>query len=117
MIYPEYLHDLHNSCPLAPEKITINISDLSPRSQQIHKYLNRTEKKFDRLTATFLKRKKYCLHIKNLQLYCQLGMILVKIHRAIKFEQEKVVKEYIDTCTKQRSMSSNEFVRTLWKVI
>ena len=63
--YPSSLWDSHNDYPLAPKKIKID--------------------KIDKLICSFLPKKHYLLHYKNLKQYLQEGMILKKVHRGIKF--------------------------------
>ena len=63
--YPESLWDSHNDYPLAPEKIKVD--------------------KIDKLICSFLPKKNYVVHYKNLKQYLQEGMILKKVHRGIKF--------------------------------
>lgn len=108
--YPSHLHESHNSFPLAPEQLDINFDILSPYAKNIHKTLRNNEiYKAKKLTATFNSRKKYVLHFCTLQLYLQLGLKILKIHRVIEFTQAKVLESYIDTCTEKRKQSTKIF--------
>ena len=88
--YPKELHDLHNSYPLAPEKIKID---------------NRISK----LIPTLYDKKNYICHIKNLQLYVNLGLKIKKIHRILEFDQKPWMKGYIEFNTELRKKASNAF--------
>ena len=51
---------------------------------------------------------KYVLHIANLQLYIDMGLVLTSIHRGIKFKQSRWLKPYIDICSDLRSKSTDD---------
>ena len=92
--YPTELHDLHNDYPLAPESTTFTSS---PFMQEIMKELNTKPGKTNKLILNLNNKRKYVIHIRNLQQYINLGMKLTKIHRIIRFDQSKWLKEYIKT--------------------
>ncbi|XP_053207029.1 uncharacterized protein LOC128391206 [Panonychus citri] len=56
--YPEILHDKHNDFPLAPHKMTIDDSMLSPTAKQILEQLGQKSTKTEKLVATFLPRER-----------------------------------------------------------
>ena len=49
------------------------------------------------------------LHYKNLQFYLSLGIIIVKIHRILRFKQSDLLKKYIDLVKKKRKNAANSF--------
>ena len=73
--YPSPLWNSHNDYPLAPERKKIE--------------------KVDKLISSFIPKKHYVLHYKNLKQYLQEGMILKKVHRGIKFVQKPWMESYI----------------------
>ena len=87
--YPKELHDLHNSYPLAPEKIKID--------------------KISKLIPNLYDKKNYICHIKNLQLYVSLGLKIKKIHRILEFDQKPWMKGYIEFNTELRKKATNAF--------
>ena len=85
--YPKDLHELHNDCPLAPEKVKVSKDMLS-------KYCNKISEKYkipfgmvNKLIPTLNNKKEYVVHYRNLQLYMDLGLKVTKVHRALKFKQ------------------------------
>ncbi|KAK3715794.1 hypothetical protein QZH41_001222 [Actinostola sp. cb2023] len=78
--YPKELHDLHNTYPLAPERLEVQKEWLSPYQKNLMTSKNLLC--IDKLVPNLLDKKKYVLHHKNLKLYLELGMKLKKIHRA-----------------------------------
>ena len=74
--YLEKLHDLHNDLPLLPERMKIG--------------------KFGKLVANLHDKSEYVIHIINY------GLVLKKVHRVIKFNQNTWLKPYIDMNTDLR---------------
>ena len=95
--YPSSLWDLHNDYPLAPEKIKID--------------------KIDKLICSFLPKKHYVLHYKNLKQYLQEGMILKKVHRGIKFYQKPWMEPYLRKNTDLRKDAKNAFEKDFFKLM
>ena len=87
--YPESLWVSHNDYPLAPEKVKV--------------------RKIEKLICSFLPKRHYVLHYKNLKQYLQEGLILKKVHRGIKFYQSPWMEPYIRKNTDLRKIASNSF--------
>ena len=116
--YPEKLHLDHNSFPLAPEHVQITDKDLSPYSKGCLADLHKPSKyKAEKLTATFRDRERYLVHGLNLQFYLEMGLELVKIHRGIKFHQERFIEPYIKTCMKKRANAKTKSEGDLMKLL
>ena len=49
------------------------------------------------------------LHYKNLQFYLSLGIIIVKIHRILRFKQSDLLKKYIDLIQTKGKNAANSF--------
>lgn len=115
--YPEHLHEKHNDFPLAPEKIEVSYENLSQYSKDaLLETGNRSKNyKSEKLMATFFKRVDYVTHLKNLKLYLELGMRLLKISKILRFHQTPFLKPYIDMCSQKRQLSPNKFEKDLWK--
>ena len=115
--YPKHLHDLHSDYPLAPESLTIKKEMLSPHVKEFlstHK-LNHTKQ--TRLAPNLYDKEKYIVHIKNLQLYLSLGLILTKIHRGIKFQQRAWLKPYIVFNTDKRRQAISKYEKDFFKLL
>ena len=92
---------------------------LSPESQRIlaNNQKNPKSYKAKKLISDFRTRRKYLVHIENLQFYLKHGMILDKIHNIISFTQKAFAKEFIEEITKLRSTALTKFEKSLYKFI
>ncbi|HZD82294.1 MAG TPA: DNA polymerase, partial [Nitrososphaeraceae archaeon] len=97
--YPESLHDRHNSLPLCPEK-------KKPANGSVEKLLCTLEDKYN-----------YVLHYRTLQFCLSQGMILTKVHRAVSFIQAAFLTSYIQKNTEFRQHSTNDFKKSLYKLM
>ena len=70
-----------------------------------------------KVTANLYEKTKYVLHIANLQLCVNMGLVLPTIHRVIKLKQPRWLKPYIDICSNPRSKSTDGFVKKLLKLL
>ena len=114
--YPEHLHELHSNLPLAPELLKIEYDNLSPYARRAIRKTEGVRRYRDvKLMSTFHDRKKYVLHIRNLQLYLSLGMELTKIHRVLEFRQDYLMVPYITRTTAERKKSTSKFDMDLFK--
>ena len=71
--YPKNLHDIHNGCPLAPEKINIPKEWLSDYCLKITNAHNITKGTVTRLEPNLMKKNNYVIHYRNLQQFLELG--------------------------------------------
>ena len=62
--YPAALHNRHNDYPLAPERLTIDESMLSPLQKKFPKYQKKPSTK---LTPNLRDKKNYVVHYRNLK--------------------------------------------------
>ena len=80
--YLEKLHELHNDLPFLPERMKIE--------------------KVEKLVANLHDKTEYVIHIRNLKQALNHGLVLKKVHRVIKFNQNAWLKPYIDMNTDLR---------------
>ena len=80
--YLEKLHERHNDLPFLPEKMKIE--------------------KVGKLVATLHDKTEYVIHIRNLKQALNHGLVLKKVHKVIKFNQNAWLKPYIDNNTDLR---------------
>ncbi|XP_053205584.1 uncharacterized protein LOC128389950 [Panonychus citri] len=116
LIYPETLHDLHNDFPLAPHKMVISDSMLSPTAKSILDELDQKSTKTEKLVATFLPKTRYVIHYRMLKYYVKHGLKVTHIHRVISFHQKRWLSPYINLCTEKRKQASSPFVSSLYKL-
>ncbi|KAJ8983456.1 hypothetical protein NQ317_013331 [Molorchus minor] len=96
--YPNYLHKAHNELPFCPENIA------PPNSKNV------------KLIPNLENKKHYIIHYINLKQCLKFGLILTKIHRAVKFTQSPWLQKYIDLNTQMRNKSKNKFEKNLYKL-
>jgi hypothetical protein len=99
MEYPVELHDFHNAFPFAPERKT------PPNS------------KVSKLLCTLENKKNYVCHYRNLKLCLKHGLKLQKVHKILKFEQDDFLIPYININTALRQLATNEFDKSLFKLM
>ena len=95
--YPEHLHDLHNSYPLAPQKLEFDETMLSDYSKHLYEHLSSDTSKqsaepfhyksVPKLIPNLNDKANYILHGKSLALYLRLGMEVKRINRVLRFVQ------------------------------
>ena len=65
--------------------------------------------KVKKLVATLHDKTEYVIHIRNLKQALNHGLVLKKVHRAIKFDPNAWLKPYIDMNTDLRKKANNDF--------
>ena len=111
--YPKELHESHNSYPLAPEKLKVPYEWMSP----YQKSLATPDVTAEKLIPNLRNKEKYVLHYRNLQLYCDLGMRVTKVHRVLEFDQSPWMEPYIKMNTELRKKAQTDFERDLYKLM
>ena len=105
--YPKELHDEHDSYPLAPERLKVNLEWMSKYQKDLCEQYASCE--VEKLVPSLFNKNKYILHYRNLKLYLSLGLKLKKVHRVIEFTQEPWMAPYISFNTELRKKSQNRF--------
>ena len=116
--YPKNLHDKHNHYPLAPEKLKVEASMLSPYLKNLlehHKLKHNS--KIEKLIPNLGDKKKYIVHYRTLQLYIKLGLKIKKIHRVLTFTEKAWVKPYVDFNTEKRKQAKTKFEQDMFKLM
>ena len=116
--YPTILHEGHNACPLAPERMAIESTMLSETQVSIRRnYSMSRSSGTSKLVPNLLSKQRYCVHYLNLQFYLQHGMKISKIHRVLKFRQSRWLQPYIDQNQQLRAHAKNEFEKDFFKLM
>ena len=91
------LHELHNDLPFLSERMkTVNV---------------------EKLTANLHGKTEYVIHIRNLKQALNHGLVLKKVHRMIKFNQNAWLKPNIYMNTDLRKKAKNDFEKDFFKLI
>ena len=115
--YPEYLHDLHNFMPLAPENLLITRDMLSDVTIEMGMKFDSKFPPTKKLCPNLYDKTKYVLHFVNLQFYMKHGMVLRKIHRVLSFKQTAWIEPYIRFNTEKRKLATDVFSKDLYKLL
>ena len=107
--YPDDLHELHDDCPLAAEKLEISQSMFQKYCCSIAEAYGTKIGGVNKLITNLGNKNKYALHYRNLQLYLSLGMKLTKVYRILKFKQSDWLKNFISFKTGERKNAANSF--------
>ena len=83
------LHELHDDLWFLPERMKIE--------------------KAEKLVANLHDKTEYVIHIRNLKQALHHGLVLKKIHKVIKFNQNAWLKPYIDMNTDLLNKAKNDF--------
>ena len=94
--YPKELHNPHNDLPFMCERIEIN--------------------RLEKLVPNLRYKKNYVIHIRALAQALTHGLILIRIHQAIEFDQS-AWKPYIDFNTQLRTKAKNDFEKDFFKLM
>ena len=95
--YPSSLWKEHNGYPLAPDRIKLD--------------------KVEKLVSSFLPKKNYVVHYRHLKQHLEMGLILKKVHRGIKFYQSCWMEPYIRKNTNLRREAKNAFEKDFFKLM
>ena len=115
--YPNVLHELHNDYPLAPEKLRVNKNMLSDYCLSIAEKYDVKVGDVAKLIPNLKDKSCFVLHYRTLQLYMSLGMVVEKIHRALKFKQSDWLKSFVMFNTAKRMNAANEFEKAFFKLV
>jgi len=116
--YPEEMHNYFNCFPPAPVRRSVKIHELSERQRKLRKKLNiKSNMKIEKLIADLHPNKNYVLHYRSLQRYLQVGLKLDKVHKILKFRQQRVFARFMEFCAEMRKNSSNKFHSDMWKLV
>jgi hypothetical protein len=117
---PEDLHSIYDELPLGPEKRKVDYAMLSPYQKKIaekNKLNLNVTLNSERLILTLEDKKNYIVHSTVLKYYLDHGLILKKVHRALKFDQAPFLRAFVDSHLQKRKMASTKFLKFYYKLI
>ena len=74
-------------------------------------------KKVEKLVANLHDKTEYVIHIRNLKQALNHELVLKKVHKVIRFNQNDWVKTYIDMNTELRNKEKNDFKKEFFKLM
>ena len=95
--YTKKLHEIHNDLPFFAERMKIE--------------------KIEELVANLHDKKEYDIHIRNLKQALNHGLVLKKVYRVIKFNQNPWLKSYMDMNTELKKMEKCDFKKDFSKLM
>ena len=114
--YPASLHRQHNDYPLAPEKMKVTNTMMSPYQQKLIDELG-VSISCEKLVPNLMRKTRYVVHYRNLQLYLSLGLRLSKVHKVLQFQQSPWMTPFIHKNTQLRTQAKNDFEKDLYKLM
>ena len=110
--YPQELHDRDDDYLMAPEVMTIEaeITEEKQHEMRAH-YFGAAYPFTQKLVCSFLPKKHYMVLGQLLAFYLERGMILVSVHRAIRFSSSPYVAGYIANNTAKRQQYKHDDVK------
>ena len=115
--YPNYLHDEHALFPLAPEKRSVRASEWSPWTRNMaSRYKLPIKDGAPKLLLTLEDKNNYILHYSLLQFYLSQGLVLKKVHRALRFNQGRWMRDFVLKNAQKRKEALSSFDQDMYKL-
>ena len=116
--YPPELHDSHNDYPLAPERLQVNYSCISDQQVEIARSYNIARNcTTTKLMPNLMNKRYYVCDYMNLKFYIEHGLILIGVHRVIRYRQSKWLMPYIQLNSLLRKNATQEHEKELFKLM
>ena len=112
--YPESLHEAHNDLPFLPEKRAF---EPSPAMSAVAERLGLSRALASKLVPNLCKKTEMVVHVSELQQAMKHGLVVTKIHKALKFKQVAFMRPWIDFCVEKRRAAASDFERDFWKLM
>ena len=121
---PSHLHSYFDQFPLAPEHFNPTFGQMSPFSQSSFcAVYGRSADRLDwnkgmgsKLCGTMYDKTYYATHYLNLKYYLEKGLVLLKVHRVLAFEQEPFLRDYVADATYERANAKSKAQKNQKKV-
>lgn len=93
--------------PLAPHTITIDEENFT-YTDRMRETKPPTTVRQKKLCTTFLPKTNYVVHVSALKFYVEMGLIVTKVHKVIRYKQSRWMGGYIDHLAKLRADAEAE---------
>ena len=111
--YPTELHERDDDYQPAPKVMTIEPEITGEKQHNLRSHYSVAACPYSRkLICSFLPKRHYLVLSQLLCFYLNHGMILIKVHRAIRFKSSPFVASYIAINTAKRQQYKHEDVKT-----
>ena len=118
LVYPHRLHDLDSDYPVAPERLCVKDEWLSDKQMRIKAQYNLPRSECTaKLIPNLLDKTEYVVDYRNLKFYLNHGLVLGKVHSAIKYRQSPWMAPYIALNQKKRTEAKTEFEKDFFKLM
>ena len=115
--YPDAIHEKHSDFPIISDKQPIDPLELSEYQTQMKNALKVSATKTNKLRQTFHPKSHYVTHFRNLKFFVEQGIIVTKIHKAIKFQQSKWLSRYAELNTQRRKEATSKLDQNFFKLM
>ena len=117
--FPPELHERDDDYPLAPEVMIIEPEITGEKQHNLRAQYFAAACLYSRkLICSFLPKKHYVVLGQLLRFYLDLGMRLVKVHRAIRFKSSPYVVSYIaNNATKRQQFMHDDVKKAFYKLL
>ena len=115
--YPDAIDEKHSDFPIISDKQPIDPLELSEYQTQMKNALKVSATKTNKLRQTFHPKSHYVTHFRNLKFFVEQGIIVTKIHKAIKFQQSKWLSSYVELNTQRRQEATSKLDQDFFKLM
>ncbi len=116
--YPAALHERDNDLPCAPERIYVQDNWFSEKQVYLKAQYHLPRSDFNaKLIPNFMRKTKYVLDFRTLKFYLEHGLVLLKIHRGVKYHQRPWMAPYIAVNQQMREMAKTLFEKDFYKLM
>ena len=115
--FPTALAEYFDSYPPLAVKRCVQRSEYSRFMLQLVREYGIPPSRDQKLTNDLTPKRNYIIHGRNLQFVLSIGVRLDAVHRAVKWKQKRFLAPYINFNNHQRTLSSDEFSRSFFKLL
>ena len=115
--FPPALAEYFDSYPPLADKRCVQRSEYSRFMLQLASEYGLPPSRDEKLVNCLTPKRNYIIHGRNLQFVLSIGVRLDAVHRVAKWKQKRFLAPYIKFNNHQRTLSSDEFSRSFFKLL